>query len=233
MTIQPGRKTMPAADLLAQLNDDQAGIMITDPPWDLDGGTKFDECASYDRLDLQSIANTLQDARRVLQPGAHLYLFAPASSSFFPIIDAFKDRGWHPIRLLSWGNGNDSGLGAYRNAFEPILILSNGPSRGYPGPPNTYPSLLKQKIPHGRTAKPWQLYRIFLKMSAKPGELAIDPYCGTNPPAQAIRRLNRQQPWIATDTLTPQEVNLDLANLEPTQPNQTQQTLPSTTEHKP
>jgi DNA modification methylase len=216
-----GRQTMPAADLLAKLPDDSAGIIITDPPWDLGGGSKFERCANYQRFDVETIADTLSEARRILKPGAHLYLFAPSSAPFFTVAKAFQDLGFDPIRLLCWDKGNDAGLGAYRNAFEPVIIFSNGSSRGYPGPPNTYPSLLKANIQKGRTAKPWELYRIFLKMSAKPGEPAIDPYCGTNPLKKAVDRLNRQQPWIASDILPPDEIALDLHNLQPAHHQQT------------
>ena len=54
------------------------GLIVTDPPWDLYGGGIFDACASYDRLSVEAISLLLADARRVLVPGGHLYVFATA-----------------------------------------------------------------------------------------------------------------------------------------------------------
>lgn len=55
-----------------------------------------------------------------------------------------------------------------------------------------------------RTAKPAQLYKIFLQASSLPGELVVDPFCGTDPLAKAAAELGRR--WASNDSLTVEEV---------------------------
>lgn len=200
-----GRVVARANDLIAGLPTDSVDICITDPPWDLGGG-RFAKCADYDRRTPEDIATTLSPLREAMPTGAHLYLFAPAGRLLYTIANAMTDHGWRLQRTLAWSKGSGAGLGAYRNAWEPVMILSNGPTRGYIGAPSRHPSLLDYQAPGGRTQKPWELYAIFLEMSSHPDGLALDPYCGTNPLAKAIRRMNRGQPWLASDILHPHDI---------------------------
>lgn len=204
-----GRLTTDARTLLAQIPDGEAGLIVTDPPWDIHGGGIFDACASYDRLTINSIADILADARRALAPGAHLYVFATAGQEIVDIVTAFKARGWKFLRLLAWDKATNSGMGAYRNAWEPVLVFSNGKSRGY-ARHQAYSSVLRARSIGRRTAKPYELYEVFIEMSSRPGELIVDPFCGTNPLERAITRIQPPRRWLAGDVLTPEEVEHQL-----------------------
>lgn len=199
-----------ARALFAGLETGEVGMVHADPPWDLDGAGRFDACASYPRLSVEDCIGTLDDARRALVKGGHLYCWAPASDAFFDVCDALKSHGWNRIRLLSWDKGTGKGLGAYRNGFEPIIIASNGPSRGYEKQCE-YSSLLRARIESARTRKPWPLVKTFLEMSSKPGELVVDPFCGTNPLAEAIAHLDTPRRWLAGDVMSEEEISAQLA----------------------
>jgi site-specific DNA-methyltransferase (adenine-specific) len=183
--------------------------MITDPPWRISGGGKFGECADYPLLTVDEVAEQVRPARRALIPGGHMYCFAPAGDALPEILDAFRADGWRFVRQLAWDRDWKWGLGAYRNAWEPILVFANGPARGFNMQPSV-PSLLRARSAGVRTAKPWQLYKTFILKSTTPGELVVDPFCGTNPLAVAARRLSPARRWLAADVLSPDEIQRDM-----------------------
>jgi hypothetical protein len=200
-----GRLVVDARELLARIPDAQAGLIITDPPWDIHGGPKFDACACYARLSINDIAHIMADARRALKPGGHLYVFATVGPEIVEVIRAFESHGWKFLRILAWDKGTNKGLGAYRNGWEPVLIFSNGKPRRFQKRV-TYSSLLRARSIGRRTAKPYELYEVFMEMSSKPGELVVDPFCGTNPLEVAASRLQPARRWLAADVLTPEQV---------------------------
>lgn len=203
-----GRVVANARTTLGFVPDAGAGLIITDPPWDLGGGQYFTACANYPRLPVATIVEILSDARRALVPGGHLYLFATTGPEISHVASTFQAYGWRLLRVLAWDKGISHGLGAYRNAWEPVFIFSNGASRGF-AKHQTYSSLLRARSIGKRTAKPWELYEVFMEMSSRPGELVVDPFCGTNPLAVAASRLGNRR-WLAGDVLSPLEIEASL-----------------------
>lgn len=206
-----GRHVTDARELLRRIPDHAAGLIVTDPPWAIHGGGIFDACASYQRLSIEEIAAILADARRVLVRGGHLYVFATAGPEIVRVATAFEQHGWRFIRLLAWDKYIHSGMGAYRNSWEPVFIFSNGRSRGY-AKHQSYASVLRARSLGRRTAKPWELYEIFMDMSSKPGELVVDPFCGTNPLEKAAARLQPARRWLAGDILSPDQIDFQIRN---------------------
>jgi DNA modification methylase len=198
-----------ARETLARVPDGAAGLIITDPPWDIHAGGKFDACACYARLSVPDVALILQDARRALVRGGHLYVFATVGHEIVEVVTEFERHGWRFQRVLAWDKGSNQGLGAYRNSWEPVLIFSNGAPRRYEKQVR-YSSLLRARSIGRRTAKPWELYEVFIEMSSKPGELVVDPFCGTNPLEKAATRVQPPRRWLAGDVLTPEEVQAQL-----------------------
>lgn len=190
----------------------EIGLMITDPPWKLSSGGRFSACASYATMSPKVVAEKLDPGRRRMVKGGHAYVFAPASELLPGILDAFLGRGWRFLRLLAWDKGVAKGLGAFRNGFEPVLVFSNGPTRGFLGPPQKYSSLFKSEGVPLRTSKPWTAYRVFMEMSSHPGELVVDPFCGTNPLKRAAGSVRPARRWAASDLLTEAEISADLKN---------------------
>jgi DNA modification methylase len=206
-----GRIVADARETLARIPTRSAGLIITDPPWDLYGGGIFDACASYERLSIDAIADILADGRRILVPGGHMYVFATAGHEIVDVVKAFEVRGWTFKRLLAWDKCVHSGMGAYRNSWEPVLLFSNGRCRRFTRH-QTYASILRARSIGKRTAKPYELYEVFIEMSSRPGELVVDPFCGTNPLEKAASRVQPPRPWLAGDVMTPEQVAYQLAH---------------------
>lgn len=206
------RHQLDARAFLAKQADGSAALCVTDPPWALQGGGRFDDVANYAREPVDAILDTLTDLQRVLVKGGALYMFAPSGYQLEDVFTGMKQRGWRFQRLLVWEKG-ENGLGAYQNAHEPVLIYTNGEGRGYECG-GKYRSLLKFPRPAGRTAKPWQLYKVFIEMSSRAGELVLDPYCGTNPLAAACRQLAPSRRWAASDIASEAEVEAGLATTD-------------------
>lgn len=74
-----------------------------------------------------------------------------------------------------------------------------------------YPSLLKARSAGVRTAKPWPLYKAFMEKSSDPGDLVIDPFCGTNPLGTAAAYVSPPRRWLAGDVLSEAEIAASLA----------------------
>lgn len=203
------RQVVDAGAFLAAFGKGEIGCCITDPPWALQrnggGGGRFDECASYDTMDPAAVADLFTKYRDRFQKGAHLYVFAPAGSELAVIIGGFEQGGWRLQRVLAWDRVVHRGLGAYRNAWEPVLIFSNGRARTY-NKTGTYPSLLAFRSPEYRTAKPWQAYRIFMDMSADSEKVTIDPFCGLNPLRKAAASFSPPLPWASADVVSGEDV---------------------------
>lgn len=206
-----GRVVADARDLLRRIPDGAAGLIITDPPWAVHGGGLFDACASYERLNVDEVADILADARRALVRGGHAYVFATAGRHVVDIITTFEAHGWRFLRFLAWDKYSHSGMGAWRNSWEPVLIFSNGRSRGY-AKHQAYASILRARSIGKRTAKPWELYEVFMEMSSRPGELVVDPFCGTNPLEKAAMRLSPARRWLAGDVLSPDQIQMQLGH---------------------
>ncbi len=206
-----GRVVADARETLRRIPDGGAGLIITDPPWDIHGGGLFDACCSYERISVEQIADILADARRALVRGGHMYVFATAGPEIVRVAAAFEKHGWRFIRMLAWDKYSHSGMGAYRNSWEPVFIFSNGKSRGYTKR-QSYASILRARSLGRRTAKPWELYDVFIEMSSKPGELVVDPFCGTNPLEKAATRIQPARRWLAGDVLTPEQIEMQLKN---------------------
>jgi site-specific DNA-methyltransferase (adenine-specific) len=207
-----GRIVADARETLARIPDGEAGLIITDPPWDIHGSGIFDACASYDRLSIETIAAILADGRRALKRGAHLYVFATAGPEIVRVVTSFERYGWKFLRLLAWDKCVHSGMGAYRNAWEPVLVFANGAPKRRFSKHQTYASILRARSIGKRTAKPYELYEVFIEMSSQPGELVVDPFCGTNPLPTAIARVQPPRRWLAGDVLSPEQVAFQLKN---------------------
>lgn len=203
-----------AKTFLAGLEPGSVGLLITDPPWDLQGSGRFDDVAAYDRMAVPEIVETLEPAKAALRRGAHAYFYAPCGAELPHFMAAMEAAGWRFQRILAWEKGQ-AGLGAYQNAWEPVLIYSNGPADRYRAN-GKHKSLLKWDRPAGRTAKPWQTYKVFMEMSSDPGDLVVDPFCGSNPLSTACSYLVPARRWAACDLETPEAVEKRLRTSDTT-----------------
>jgi len=102
-----------------------------------------------------------------------------------------------------WDKG---GLGMgwhYRRNYEMVLVATDPKRkcRWYGG--NDVPNVLRgigKIIPqssHHPTEKPWELAAWFIRLHAKPGDLVLDPFCGSGSTLEAAHRLGCH--WIGVE----------------------------------
>lgn len=128
----------------------------------------------------------LSECYRVLRPDRHCYIFSDPETLFF-LKPAAEAAGFEFRRLIVWDKVN-IGMGyGYRRQTEFVLFLLKGKRQVA----NLGISdLLKcKRVNNGYpTEKPVELLEIFIKQSAKPGELVIDPFLGSGSTGVAALR---------------------------------------------
>ncbi len=187
---------------LRQLPASSVDLVITDPPYEslekhraVGTTTRLKHSKSSSNDWFQVFPNArfpelLAELYRVLRADRHFYLFTDAETMFIvkPLAEAAGFRFWKP---LVWDKKH-IGMGYhYRSRCEFILFFEKGKRRlnnlGVPDVLNV------QRIHCGYpTEKPAELSRILIEQSTQPGELVIDPFCGSGSVGVAAQALERR-----------------------------------------
>ena len=185
-----------ARTLLTALPPHTVDLIITDPPYRFQRGTLFKTWFA----DLPDDAWTplLVELHRVLRPDRHTYLFCDRRTR--PIFEtAATHAGFRVVDALIW-NKNRIGLGsgAYRSQYEHILFLTKGRRAGNR---RDLANVLTARPPRGYpTEKPLPALRTLITQSSNPGELVLDPFCGSGNTGRAARELGRHALLYDIDT---------------------------------
>lgn len=168
-----------------------AHLCCTDPPYKAlekhraHGTTTRYKDRWFDTLEDVQIGAILQECYRVLVPGAHAYVFCNYDALFgmWPQMEGagFTLRG----EPLVWRK-NRIGMGYhYRGKYELILMGTKGEGRATVD--QELPDVIDGKRVTGGypTAKPVEVLRALIQQSARPGELVIDPFCGSGSTGEA------------------------------------------------
>ncbi len=190
-----------AVEWLSSLPAGSVDLIVTDPPYEsLEkhrkiGTTtrlKHSKASSNDWFEIFPDARFpefLAQAYRVLRKNRHFYLFCNAETMFVvkPLAEEAGFRFWKP---LVWDK-QKIGMGYhYRARYEFILFFEKGKRklnnlsipdiitaprvwRGYP------------------TEKPVEVSSVLIEQSTQPGELVIDPFCGSGSAGVAAIRASR------------------------------------------
>jgi site-specific DNA-methyltransferase (adenine-specific) len=174
---------------LREFDDESVDLLITDPPYESlekhrKVGTttrlKNSKASSNKWFKIfpnQRFAQLLVEAHRVLRKNSHFYLFCDQETAFFakPLAEKCGFKFWKP---LIWDK-RKIGMGYhYRARYEFILFFEKGKRklndlgvadiievprihRGYP------------------TEKPVAVSEVLVKQSSQPGDLVVDPFCGS------------------------------------------------------
>ncbi len=174
---------------LRQFDDSSVDLLITDPPYEslekhrAVGTTtrlKKSKASSNKWFKIfpnKRFAELFVEVKRVLRKNAHFYLFCNAETAFFakPLAEQCGFKFWKP---LVWDK-RKIGMGYhYRARYEFILFFEKGKRklnnlgvsdiievprihRGYP------------------TEKPVAVSEVLVQQSSRPGELVVDPFCGS------------------------------------------------------
>ena len=179
-----------AQRFLAGLASESIDLVVTDPPYRFARGTTYFKEWFADLPD-DTWPEVLGELHRVLRADRHAYVFCDRRTH--PIFtDAAAAAGFRVHDPLIWDKDRIGlGSGPWRSQYELILFLEKGrragnrrdlgnvqrarpPARGYP------------------TEKPVALLRTLIAQSSQPGELVLDPFCGSGNVGQAARALGRR-----------------------------------------
>lgn len=197
-----------AVALLELLDSDSVDLVITDPPYESlekhrKVGTttrlKHSKGSSNDWFDIfanERFPALFAQVYRVLKRNRHFYLFCDAETMFVakPLAEAAGFKFWKP---LVWDKVA-IGMGYhYRARYEFILFFEKGKrnlvNKGTPD------ILTQKRIWEGYpTEKPVEISTTLVTQSSQPGELVVDPFCGSGSVGEAA--INEWRRFIGGDT---------------------------------
>lgn len=187
--MSPVIECMDAIDFMSGLQPGSVDLIITDPPYE--SIEKHRSVGTTTRLAISKESSNkwfksfpndrfpefFKLAYRALKNNSHLYVFCDQETAFLikPMGEAAGFKFWKPI---VWDKVA-MGLGYhYRARYEFILFFEKGKRRltslGIP-------DVLSVKRIRGRypTEKPLPLLDVLVQQSSSPGELVVDPFCGS------------------------------------------------------
>ncbi len=176
--------------------------MVTDPPYVFDRGTTYFREWFSDLPD-EAWPEVICELYRVLRTDRHAYVICDRRTE--PVfVAAAMGAGFRHVATLIW-NKQTPGLGAgvYRSQHELILLLSKGTRAGNRrdlGDVLSVPRVMTRG--HYPTEKPVALLKTFISQSSWPGELVLDPFCGSGSTGRAARQLGRRALLCDLDAAT-------------------------------
>lgn len=178
-----------AVDWLRTLPDESIDLVITDPPYEslekhrAIGTTtrlKHSKASSNDWFEIfpnDRFPELFAEVYRVLKRNTHFYLYCDPETMFVakPAGEAAGFKFWKP---LIWDKER-IGMGYhYRARYECILFFEKGKRKLKD---LSVPDILEAPRIRGGypSEKPVSLSRTLIRQSSEPGELVVDPFCGS------------------------------------------------------
>jgi site-specific DNA-methyltransferase (adenine-specific) len=191
-----------AVELLRSLPSESVDLLVTDPAYEslekhrAIGTTtrlKHSKSSSNDWFSIfpnDRFPELFAEAFRVMKRNTHLYLFCDQETMFVakPEGERAGFKFWKPI---VWQKDR-IGMGYhYRSKYELVLFFEKGKRKladlgvadvlSFPRVHKGYPS-----------EKPSELSEVFIRQSSLPGDLVVDPFCGSGSVGVAALRLGRR-----------------------------------------
>jgi site-specific DNA-methyltransferase (adenine-specific) len=197
-----------AVEWLRTLPGSSANLLITDPAYESlekhrKVGTttrlKHSKASSNDWFEIfpnDRFPELFAEAYRVLRPNSHLYLMCDQETMFAvkPMGEAAGFKFWKPIvwDKVAIGMGYH-----YRARYELILFFEKGKRKLRDlGVPDV---LEHKRVYRGYpTEKPVGLLSVLVSQSTEPGDVVMDPFCGSGSTGVAAVRAGRR--FSGTDT---------------------------------
>jgi DNA modification methylase len=198
-----------AGDFEVLMNGQQADLVLTDPPYNVDyeGGTKDKLKIKNDKLQDGKFLQFLTDAFVLMNThsnkGAPIYVFH-ADSEGYNFRTAFKQAGYLLRQCLVWvKNSLVLGRQDYQWQHEPILYgWKDGASHAWYGD-RKQTTLIRFDKPHRSadhpTMKPIGLCGYFIANSSKEGDIVLDPFGGSGTTLIACEQTGRSCYTIELD----------------------------------
>jgi site-specific DNA-methyltransferase (adenine-specific) len=191
-----------ALEFLRGLPSDSVDAVFTDPPYS--SLEKHRKVGSTTRLavsngssnkwfpvmDNDVLLGHCAEMLRILKPGRHAYFMCDPSTSY-DVLPLLLRQGWNWGNRLIWHKTGGFGLGYhYRRSYEDILFLWKGPKTAKrrlasASIPDLLPFPRLKGAQYWPTEKPSALIETLLRQSTEPGELVLDPFCGSGSAGEA------------------------------------------------
>jgi site-specific DNA-methyltransferase (adenine-specific) len=175
---------------LPTLPPESVDLVLTDPPYCFTrGGTYFRDW--FSELGDSEWEPIFCELSRLLRPNTHAYVFCDDRAR--PLFDqAAEAAGFRRHPPLIWDK-DWLGLGqaAWRSRYEYICWYEKG-SR--PGNHNNRANVIRARRVHRGypTEKPVTVLEALIEQASLPGELVLDPFCGSGNTGRAARSLGRR-----------------------------------------
>ena len=175
---------------LAGLPSESVDLIVTDPPYHLARGTTHFR-NWFAELPDEAWSAVLAELHRVLRRDRHAYVFC--DRRIHPLLERVAhDAGFRVHPPLIWDKDRlGLGSGPWRSSYELILFLEKGRRAGNH---KTLRNILRARAPIRRypTEKPVEVLDTLIGQASLPGELVLDPFCGSGSVGQAARALGRR-----------------------------------------
>lgn len=194
---------------MSNLTPGSVDAIIADPPYGMGADSFGDAGPAHQYADDAETA--LEIARQIILHGlvickeqAHLYMFCDIEH-FFSLRDFAAKNGWKPFRTpLIWDKGAQMGHNpipdqGIRRTYETILYCYRGNRPGLVFMSDIIRGINSISSPTHPAEKPAPLYKHLLERSCRPGEIALDPTCGTGPVFEAANMLRLKAIGIDKD----------------------------------
>lgn len=193
-----------AVEWLRTIGDESVDLVITDPPYEslekhrAKGTTtrlKHSKASSNDWFAIFPNARfpeLFRELYRVLRRDTHLYLFCDQETMFVakPIGEAVGFRFWKPI---VWEK-QTMGMGYhFRCQYEFVLFFEKGKRKlNNLGISDVISEKRVRSADSYPTEKPVRVSEVLITQSTQPGDLVIDPFCGSGSVGVAALRHGRR-----------------------------------------
>lgn len=202
---RPDLYNRPGEELLADLPDESADCIITDPPYGIDIATDMGDASSAQRKDnlvnddmgVSFLRKFADEFRRILKPDSHLYVFTRWDA--YP---KMREQFIHQFDLntvIAWDKEMYSvgDLDTWSPGYEQIMHFEKGDPDLYGKRPR---NVIQQKTARyvepnptvHPTQKPRALMEFLLEKSTQRGDIVLDPFGGSYAVPRAAMRLFRR-----------------------------------------
>ena len=220
MSPQFSLKKSDALTWLSELDAESVDLIVTDPPYESlekhrakGTTTRLKQSAGSSNAWFSIFPNTsfpqlFEQLFRVLKKDRHFYLFCDAETMFVakPMAEAAGFKFWKP---LVWDKVA-IGMGYhYRCRYEFILFFEKGKRKLVD---LSVPDILTQKRVHAGypTEKPAELIETLVRQSTLPGDIVIDPFCGSG--STGVAALTKSASFAGAD-ISPDALELSHSRL--------------------
>jgi DNA modification methylase len=180
-------------------------LVVTDPPYGIEthntrrGGQDYADGAAYALDVIERLCEQLVER---LDPGAHLYFFAGYTHAWAvrELLRRFFVVQDNPLVWVKDNHTMCNFAAAYPNKHEYIWFCKQRASIRRLA--KCVPDVLhfaRQRDSTHTAEKPVDLLSLLIEQSSEPGELVLDPFCGSGSTGVAARALGRQFVGIESD----------------------------------